>query len=315
MERCRKLGFRGVWLNAMPSVGAALRRAVKWLLLDGVFFMPKRRVAIEFVEPDDFPRTGSRTEINTYLERFYNARPEKNTYVPYAWWQRHGVQERPDPVLARRTASAASVALATRELVLGHLKEVSGRSDVTLDHQLGSDLGLDSLATAELVAWVQTEFGFSVGTPESLCTAADEADAGDDALDHPRHAVRRMDEQMLACLNEPATCQRHERKGPQARAACPPLAIPADRDGQRESDPQREQMRPDLQLVHDGAPSGPFDERPPLQRQTWEAAAKFRAVPACLPGAASISRALTPAALPSASSGFRCAGSFPPDPA
>ena len=75
------IGFNG----QMPAMGAAMARAVKCLLLNGIFFMPKRRVTIDVVEPDDFPRTGTRSEINRYLERFYNVDAAPNTYVPYVF--------------------------------------------------------------------------------------------------------------------------------------------------------------------------------------------------------------------------------------
>ena len=42
-----------------------------------------------------------------------------------------------------------------------------------LTDRLAQDLGLDSLASAELVIWIEKEFGFSVGTPESLSTVGD----------------------------------------------------------------------------------------------------------------------------------------------
>jgi long-chain-fatty-acid--[acyl-carrier-protein] ligase len=57
--------------------------------------------------------------------------------------------------------------------VLAHLAEISGRQDLELTHALARDVGLDSLAIAELVTWIQAEFGFSVGTPESLRTVGD----------------------------------------------------------------------------------------------------------------------------------------------
>jgi long-chain-fatty-acid--[acyl-carrier-protein] ligase len=50
------LGYDG----QMPDIGSALARGIKYLLLNGLFFMPKRRMTIELVEPDDFPRTGTR---------------------------------------------------------------------------------------------------------------------------------------------------------------------------------------------------------------------------------------------------------------
>jgi long-chain-fatty-acid--[acyl-carrier-protein] ligase len=163
------LGFNG----EMPDIGAALARGIKYLLLNGLVFMPRRRLTIELVEPDDFPRTGSRAEINRYLERFYNAGAARNTYVPYTFWERGGTRELPDPPQEAPRADASRVSPATRDLVLAHLREESGRDDVSVRHHLSKDLGFDSLATAELVTWLQKEFGFSVDTPESLATVAD----------------------------------------------------------------------------------------------------------------------------------------------
>jgi long-chain-fatty-acid--[acyl-carrier-protein] ligase len=163
------LGFDG----QMPDIGTALARGIKHLLLNGVFFMPKRRMTLELVEPDDFPRAGTRAQINRYLERFYNEHAARNTYVPYGFWEPGGTREVPDPPQEAPLADASHVSPATRDLVLAHLRAESGRDDVAVGQRLSKDLGFDSLAIAELVTWIQQEFGFSVDTPESLNTVAD----------------------------------------------------------------------------------------------------------------------------------------------
>ncbi len=163
------LGFNG----EMPDIGSALARGIKYLLLNGIFFMPKRRMTVELIEPADFPTTGTRSDINRYLERFYNEGAARNTYVPYGFWETGGTRELPDPVQEPPRADATHVSPATRDLVLAHLRAESGRSDVGVGQHLSKDLGFDSLAVAELVTWLQKEFGFSVDTPESLNTVAD----------------------------------------------------------------------------------------------------------------------------------------------
>lgn len=157
----------------MPDPVATAWRGLKYLLLNGVFFMPRRRVLVEFVEPADFPRQAGRMELNRYLEDFYNARAPRNTYVPYGFWEREGLRELPDPEVHRFAGDAAEVPEATRRIVLDELSRLTGRDDVKLADRLAQDLGLDSLAAAELVIWIEKEFGFSVGTPESLLTAGD----------------------------------------------------------------------------------------------------------------------------------------------
>jgi acyl-CoA synthetase (AMP-forming)/AMP-acid ligase II/1-acyl-sn-glycerol-3-phosphate acyltransferase/acyl carrier protein len=157
----------------MPSAVAAAWRGAKAVLMNGVFFMPRRHVLIEFEEPTDFPRTESRMAINAYLEEFYNTRAPKNTYVPYGFWEHGGVREVPEPQLERMAGDPAEMPEGTRRIVLDELATLTGKSDVQLSDRLAQDLGLDSLAAAELVVWVEKEFGFSVGTPESLVTAGD----------------------------------------------------------------------------------------------------------------------------------------------
>jgi len=157
----------------MPDIGTAVARGLKYLLLNGIFFMPRRRVTIDIVEPDDFPRHGTRSAINRYLEVFYNVDAQPNTYVPYGSWEKGGNRVLPDPAVVHHEADASGVSPATRDLVLAYMAEMSGRNDVAVTHQLARDLGLDSLATSEVVAWIQSEFGSSVDTPESLQTVAD----------------------------------------------------------------------------------------------------------------------------------------------
>ena len=157
----------------VPLFGTGLIDGVKHLLMNGVVFMPRRRMTIECVEPVDFPRQGSRSTMNRYMEAFYNAKASRNTYVPYRFWERGGAETRPEPVQDAPQADASPVAPATRDLVLDHLAEMSGRRDLELTHVLARDVGLDSLALAELVTWIHAEFGFSVSTPESLGTVGD----------------------------------------------------------------------------------------------------------------------------------------------
>ena len=157
----------------MPDIGTAVARGLKSLVLNGIFFMPKRRVTIDIVEPDDFPRSGTRSQINRYLEAFYNVDAQPNTCVPYGFWEKGGERVLPDPAVVLHEADASGVSPATRDQVMAHLAEASGRNDVAVTHQLARDLGLDSLATSELVAWLQAEFGSSVDTPDSLQTVAD----------------------------------------------------------------------------------------------------------------------------------------------
>ena len=156
----------------MPRFVPVLLRGLRDLLLNGVFFMPRRRVSVEFVERDDLPRQGGRLELNRALEAFYNETASPNTWVPYGFWQ-GGPQERPDPEPPALPGEPAAASASTRALVLEHLSEQTGKAAAADTDRLGADLGLDSLAVAELIEWLEREFGHSVGTPESLRTVGD----------------------------------------------------------------------------------------------------------------------------------------------
>ncbi len=162
-------GFTG----ELPRFVPILVRGARKLLASGLFFMPRRRVVIEFVEPADFPRDAGRMEINRYLEAFYNERAPHNTYVPYTPWEQGGTREVPEPPVRHATGDPAEAPEATRRLVCDELARLTGRQQFALTDRLAQDLGVDSLAAADLVLWIEKEFGFSVGTPESLMTVGD----------------------------------------------------------------------------------------------------------------------------------------------
>ena len=147
-----------------PRLGALARRAVGALLANGIFFGPRRTVSIEFAEPADLPRQADRATLNRALEAFYNVETPAATYVPYTWWEAGGMRELPEPDSGRADRRLLDeIPAATRELVMSHLKEVTGRSRITPEDQLSRDLGLDSLALVDLAMWIEHEFGFPVG--------------------------------------------------------------------------------------------------------------------------------------------------------
>jgi acyl-CoA synthetase (AMP-forming)/AMP-acid ligase II/1-acyl-sn-glycerol-3-phosphate acyltransferase/acyl carrier protein len=162
-------GFRG----RPPGLGSALARGLGYLVLNGLLFMPRRRVTVELAEPTDFPRDAGRRSINRRLEEFFNEGAPRNTYVPYGFWERGGAREAPEPEYGGVEGDAGAVPPATREHVLAKLAEISGRADPEPAESLTRDLGMDSLATAEIVLWIEKEFGHSVGTPESIRTVGD----------------------------------------------------------------------------------------------------------------------------------------------
>lgn len=167
-------GSRFSWASGRPpDVGGPLKKGVLTLLLGGVFFGPRRRVTLEFHEPDDLPRSADRETLNRCLEEFYNRDAQPNTYVPYTPWERGGRRQMPEPFVGAAAADAGNVPEGTHRIVLRQLEEMTGATKIGDADHLGRDLGMDSLGRAELIAWLESEFGLPAGDPDSLQTVAD----------------------------------------------------------------------------------------------------------------------------------------------
>ena len=171
---------RGLWgsrfgyaWGGVPRVASVLARAVRSLLASGLVMVPKRDVTIEFHEPADFPRTASREELNDYLEAFYNTGAPPARYVPYSLWETGGPRDLPEPDFSARRGDLSLVPASVREAVREYLRERTGEGRIDNADHLARDLGLDSLARAEALAWVGEEFGLPAGDVEALETVGD----------------------------------------------------------------------------------------------------------------------------------------------
>ncbi len=153
-----------------PVFRKCMLRNLGRLLLNLVFFCPRRTVHVTFEEAGaDLPRQGGKAEINSYLERFYNADSPGNTYVPYLWWERGGPRVIPEPAEAEDVLpDKAGIPPEIREKVRKKLCETASMTEVKDEDLLGRDLGMDSLMIFEICTWVRQEFGQTVATPEAL---------------------------------------------------------------------------------------------------------------------------------------------------
>jgi len=172
--------MRGLWgsrfsrARGIPSLLKDVGKLMLAVLANGIFFMPRRRVHLQFVEPDDFPaRNAGKQVINRWLEDFYNREPDRCTEVPLWWWQGYAPifhEERQAEFADRDTGK---IPAATRALVMDKLRELAGAQDIAEADSLAADLGLDSLVLAEFGAWLQQEFGVAADNLEVLKTVAD----------------------------------------------------------------------------------------------------------------------------------------------
>ena len=170
---------RGIWGSSFswatgerPSVTKALKKGILGLITSGLFFAPRRKVTLEFVEPENLPRTGDRQLVNQYLEKFFNEDPPLNVYVPYSILEKGSTRVLPQPSRGGIEGNPDAVPDSIKTQVKSFVQELTGIDKFDNDTKLGTDLGLDSLAGLEVVTWLNKEFGFSTDV-ESLVTVGD----------------------------------------------------------------------------------------------------------------------------------------------
>ena len=156
--------------GAPPSLFKTFGFSVKTILKNLIFFTPKRKLSLEFEIPTDFPNKAGRRDINRYLEDWYNQPfpkegSKKNPageplkLVSYSWWKRDYLKI-VDRDKEEHVIDLEKVPAEMQELVIAELSHVSKRpvDQITMDLDLATDLGLDSLDGSDLIAFLEERF-------------------------------------------------------------------------------------------------------------------------------------------------------------
>ncbi|SHN71961.1 AMP-binding protein [Desulfovibrio litoralis] len=145
------------------------------LIFNFLFFIPKRKVEIEFVEAYDLPRDTDKKTFNKYLENFYSLAEQKNTRIPDFFWQGNTPKILPEPKNQHKSdPNEQSLELITQvKTLIKKLYELPKDQELDLNSSLTKDLGLDSLSLLELSTALENEFGQAVLNLESLETVGD----------------------------------------------------------------------------------------------------------------------------------------------
>jgi acyl carrier protein len=148
-----------------------------WILLKNlIFFTPRRKITLEFeLAPSDFPRQGSKNEINRYLEEWYNKPFPKSgeplQLVSYSFWKNDipkiGENEKEQVELTEVTQDV-------KDAIIEKVAELAKRSknEILPSQQLLADLGLDSLDLAELVSFLESRYDVTGINPGDLTTVS-----------------------------------------------------------------------------------------------------------------------------------------------
>lgn len=160
--------------DTAPDILKGLARGVFELLLNGIFFMPRRRVRISVSEPELPGQADGLRTLNEALETFYNANMKPALAVPYYFLLGSTPKELPAPAVQPPDGAAlADVPKAIRERVLAILREESGVEAIEDTATLAADLGIDSLSLINVSVRLEEVSGQPIEQLEALRTAGD----------------------------------------------------------------------------------------------------------------------------------------------
>lgn len=164
-----------------PTMWWGFKQALKNLL----FFTPRRKIIVELEPaPADFPRNGTRLEINQWLERWFN-KPDGLTeqigehpgdslvLVPYSFWNRSMPQVRiEEDHESKRRVDLTKIPKTIQEKVIAKIAMMTDNvpSAIRMDMSLSNDLGMDSLDTAELAIFLHDQFDLITVPVKELTT-------------------------------------------------------------------------------------------------------------------------------------------------
>jgi long-chain-fatty-acid--[acyl-carrier-protein] ligase len=174
--------------GAAPDLFATFGRAVLAVLENFVFFVPKRSVHLEItVNPPELRSATSVKECNQFLDQWYNyPAPETAHAISLSRWRdaRPVLQARPP-----RPENEGEIPEEIRTRVTAKIAALAKTSPAKLrpESDLADELGLDSLAVAELLLWLDSEYSVTDLDLSELVTVGSAFDAAAGRIGQTSH--------------------------------------------------------------------------------------------------------------------------------
>lgn len=175
-----------------PDLTKTLLQGIKTLFKNGLFFAPRRKVTIEIeLAPKDLPIHSTRIDFNRYLENWYNrykdeqgnvVEEEPLTLVSYAFWKKEIPQVVQMAPLEKKNETI-QIQKETEEKVYREIRRIVGNANLAIEPQmnLSTDIGMDSLNIAEIIAFLAQKFRSEEIHPEDIVTVRDVLEAAENA--------------------------------------------------------------------------------------------------------------------------------------
>ena len=148
-------------------------KIVKMILLNLVFFIPKRKVSVEFHPVDSqFPRFKTRKEINAYLEDFYHrdfeTTGEPLQRVPNYFWKEEYIPNEYHMKCYNFDTSQVPEPIKKDIIHAIAQKAHADPSEISEKTLLGRDLSLDSLEITELLVELEHRYPLPKYAPKDI---------------------------------------------------------------------------------------------------------------------------------------------------
>jgi len=157
-----------------PDLFGAAKEGAKALLRCGLFFLPRRKVTLS-LKPLSIPDANLAVmELNAQLEGFFNALGEEPALVvpDRRGEEAHVLEANVGRSSSRDLSSLSSERLAELKTSLANYLEIES-TDLAPEKSLAEDLGMDSIAKAEVLAWLDEEHEMGDVDLQELQTVGD----------------------------------------------------------------------------------------------------------------------------------------------
>lgn len=167
--------FETRWATRSVNPWVMFWQTMKMLFLNALFFIPKRDVLVEFYRVgDEFPRFGTRLEIDRFMETWFNKdwgpKGEPLYSVPDYFWRELYADHEYQTKHYSFNLNQVPKNLRNAVVTLIADKVNLDCKEVDFDMHLGRDLGLDSLDIVEILTELEHRYHIKRLVPEDVTT-------------------------------------------------------------------------------------------------------------------------------------------------
>ena len=180
------------WIGKSPDFFITLLKAIFFVVANLFFFLPRRKVTIEFFEITDVAKEKAKENknaFNNYLETFYNNQGEENVlFLKHFFFASELKRELPDKIegsveeeMNTNIFDDTDIPSTVIENVISITAKTAkiNKNIIKLNSNLSLDLNIDSLALVHVIAEIEDNFNVisqievtSIKTIEDLCRIA-----------------------------------------------------------------------------------------------------------------------------------------------